>query len=125
MKTILYVYGTLRSGGDENLSIVRGRLYDFGPYPGLDLSCPEEDKIDVIVERIESDRPLVAFDLYEGYDEHRPEHSLYLRRPYKDGWLYEYNNISRHPNAVLVESGDWLKHCSFNDKGKLYGRLSG
>lgn len=72
----LFVYGTLRSGGDADglldacervgQGVVRGTLYNVGPYPALLLSGDDEVPGDIWrcpVERLQ------ALDAYEGVDE--------------------------------------------------------
>lgn len=122
-KTILYVYGTLRTGEKDNLSVTKGMLFDVGSFPALLLSGPDDKLTDVILERIETNRPLTDYDQYEGYYPSHPEHSLYIRREFLDGWIYEFNNPC--DNLLQIPSGDWLKHCEQHNKGRLFNRLSG
>jgi gamma-glutamylcyclotransferase (GGCT)/AIG2-like uncharacterized protein YtfP len=99
--TPLYVYGTLRKELGETHR-VEGRLYDLGWFPGLILGPGGS----VLVERIVVD-DIAAIDRYEGYREDDPQ-SLYLRRPYRDGFIYEFN---RPVNPVKeIFSGDWLDY---------------
>ena len=60
---------------------------------------------DVVVERLEVD-DLSALDRYEGYYESDPEGSLFVRRPSRDGWIYEFNGPVS--GRRLIESGDFL-----------------
>lgn len=99
MSHVLYVYGTLRRGGPTVK--IPGQLFNLGWFPGLKTYGPGE----VVAERIEVD-DLTAIDRYEGYCEEDRDGSLYVRKPYLDGYLYEYN---RDVNPVYkIESGDWL-----------------
>jgi gamma-glutamylcyclotransferase (GGCT)/AIG2-like uncharacterized protein YtfP len=100
--TVLYVYGTLRTGKAE-AQILKGKMYDLGWFPGVILGGPD----DVVVERIEVD-DLQRIDRYEGYREDDPEGSLYIRVPYKDGYIYEYNRSVA--NDFVIASGDWLEY---------------
>ena len=123
--TVLYAYGTLRTGKqDATLTTIRGRLFDLGSYPGLILNDPPHpDAVDVVLERIETDRRLDVFDLYEGYDPNEPTSSLYIRRQFLDGWVYEYN-MSLFGHYRPIPSGDWLEHIKEKDVSyPLFGRF--
>lgn len=97
---IIYAYGTLRPGKGDTLKVA-GQLYDLGWFPGIKLGGLGE----VVCEKIEI-KDLSAIDAYEGYIPSDPENSLYIRRPFLDGYIYEYNRevdpLSR------IKSGDWL-----------------
>ena len=115
MKHVVYVYGTLRPGTGPTIQIP-GVMYDLGWFPGVIL--PGTKGLDdgtytegstFTAERIEvSDERLKGLDRYEGYDPGRPEISLYIRRPYLDGWVYEYNDTVH--SRPVIESGDWLEY---------------
>ena len=113
-KHIVYVYGTLRPGIDENLVEVAGSLFNLGHYPGAILykegtTPPTEANLTFLAERVEvDDLELEALDAYEGYDPDDRPMSLYIRRNHLDGWIYEYNG--RLPWATRIASGDWLAH---------------
>lgn len=118
--TVLYVYGTLRTGkADANICKVKGRLYDLGSFPGLHL---DDNGGDVILERIETEKPISMFDLYEGYNEDEPKKSLYLRVPFRDGWLYTYNDLMS--DTRLIKSGDWIEYATSTNKYSPYGRYN-
>lgn len=103
----VYVYGTLRPGNGEPF-VIPGEIYDLGWYPGLKL-LPETDGKFVVAERIEADdERLAKLDSYEGYYEDDHKHSLYLRVPFLDGWVYVYNRPLEGRTPVL--SGDWLSY---------------
>ena len=105
----IYVYGTLRPGKVSNVSKGRGFLFDLGSFPGVKLD-PEGPEF--TVESIEvDDKTLERLDRYEGYRASNPESSLYIRKPFLDGEIYEYNGVSSGAN---VESGDWLIHTGRN-----------
>lgn len=119
--TILYAYGTLRTGRTDNLTSIKGKLYDLGSFPGLRLSSPDCTST-VIIERIVTEKPIDIFDMYEGYNPNDPASSFYLRHRFQDGWIYEFND--RLLDSPAIEHGCWLKHCEEKGKGKLYGRFS-
>lgn len=103
----LFVYGTLRPGIHDTVSIP-GFMHDLGWYPGVRLGR-EGCNGYIVAEVLEvSDERLKDLDHYEGYRENDPDNSLYLRVPYEDGWIYIYNHsMDEYP---LVEGGDWLKY---------------
>lgn len=103
VKHKIAVYGTLRPATGEAVEIP-GKIYDLGWFPGLVL-----DNSNTVVKGtwIEvDDVRLAQLDRYEGYHEDRPESSLYLRKPFKDGWVYVYNRSIG--SRDFIESGDWL-----------------
>ena len=111
MAEIIYVYGTLRPGNSEIVK-VKGNLYDLGWFPGIKLGGNNE----VVCERIEVE-DLAAVDRYEGYFPDDLDASLYIRRPFLDGYIYEF---ARDVNPVKqVLSGDWLDYRK--EKRGLYG----
>lgn len=122
-KHVIYVYGTLRQG-NLPLHPVPGKMYNLGCYPGIILHRPEdgEDEVPVFfAERIVVDDTMLArLDQYEGYHEGQPKRSLYLRQPYKDGWIYEWNSES--PENCYIPSGNWLKHLR-TERGTAYRML--
>lgn len=101
----VYVYGTLRPNRGDTV-FIPGKMYDLGWFPGVLLE-PEDSPNKVVAEvlRVDDGR-LAELDRYEGYRPHDHEHSLYIRRSFRDGWIYEYNQ--RVDNRVLIESGDWI-----------------
>lgn len=104
----IYVYGTLMEGKGESFQIP-GRLYDLGWFPGAGLALEEENPPTFTAEVIEvDDTRLKELDHYEGYSPSNPIGSLYLRVPYLDGFIYEYNGIP--PESSLISSGDWQAH---------------
>lgn len=114
MSNILYAYGTLRPGGPDIVK-VQGSLYDLGWFPGIKLGGTGE----VVCERITVE-DWQAVDRYEGFREDDPENSLYLRVPYLDGFIYEFN---REVNPIkLVQSGDWLDYTK-KERGVNGGRF--
>lgn len=121
-KHIIYAYGTLRPGIFETVE-VPGVLYNLGWYPGAKLGeghgKPGVPGPTFTCEKIEVES-LDAVDKYEGYSEKYPEQSLYIRRPYKDGWIYEYNGEVNPLRAI--ESGDWLDYTK-EKRGQNAGRF--
>lgn len=114
MSNILYVYGTLRPGKAEIYRVV-GSLYDLGWFPGIKLDGANE----VICERIEI-TDWDAVDRYEGFMPSEPENSLYIRRPFMDGFIYEYNQEAHRAQRVVT--GDWLDYTS-QERGKNSGNF--
>lgn len=107
MKKKVYVYGTLRTGAINGVVLVPGKLYNLGWFPGLVLDLSEEPSSFVTCEVIEADDDkLQRLDSYEGYDPNNPEESLYIRQPFKDGFIYTINrDVSDRP---VIPSGNWL-----------------
>jgi gamma-glutamylcyclotransferase (GGCT)/AIG2-like uncharacterized protein YtfP len=105
---IVYVYGTLRPGKVADTTRIHGTIYDIGSFPGIVLDG-EDRKGEVTVERITvDDDKLASLDRYEGYYADDEEHSLYIRRRFRDGWIYVWNrSIEGYPK---IEGGDWLIH---------------
>ena len=100
--TVLYVYGTLRPSTLDTV-IIKGQLFDLGWFPGLKMDLDGE----VVCNRIEVD-DIEKIDRYEGYREDDHEGSLYIRRPFLDGYIYEFNrDVSP---AARVLSGEWLEY---------------
>lgn len=106
MSNILYVYGTLRPGDTEPVK-VPGVLYDIGWFPGIKLYGDEEDNSYVVCEKIEV-KDWDAVDRYEGCFPDDPASSLYIRRPYLDGFIYEFNHTVH--DHKMIPSGDWLEY---------------
>ena len=130
MSEHLFLYGTLlpTEAPKEIASIlkrfrrlgsahVRGRLYDFGKYPGAVLDPPSRTIIHGELVALPSDeRILEALDRYEEFDPSDPEGSLFIRKKAKvwmangsnrESWIYVYN---RPPgDAKLVPGGDYLR----------------
>lgn len=107
----VFVYGTLRPShkGKEPSEIVtvKGRLYNLGWFPGIELGGNDE----VICETIYvDDDGLAKLDDYEGYSPSSPS-SLYIRTSImingETGWIYVYNRSVTGKEVIL--SGDWMK----------------
>ncbi|HEX6715622.1 MAG TPA: gamma-glutamylcyclotransferase family protein [Pyrinomonadaceae bacterium] len=130
MSQHLFLYGTLLPGEapKEIASIVkrfrrlgsahvRGRLYDFGEFPGAVLDPSSRTMIHGELVALPSDeRTLEALDRYEEFDPSDPKGSLFVRTKVNvrmangtthEGWIYVYN---RPPGkAKLVRGGDYLR----------------
>lgn len=130
MSQHLFLYGTLISSEapKEIASIVkrfrrvgsghvRGKLYDFGEFPGAVLDPSSRTIIHgELVALPPEEQILEALDRYEEFDPSDPKRSLFVRKKAKiqmadgssrEGWIYVYN---RHPgNAKLLRGGDYLR----------------
>lgn len=106
MKTKLFVYGTLRPGNAETVQIP-GKMFALGWFPGVKLSDNSENTFTAEVLEID-EANLTNVDRYEGYDPDNEEMSLFVRRPYQDGFIYEFNG--KVDNKPQVMSGDWLQY---------------
>ena len=130
MSQHLFLYGTLlpTEAPKEIASIVkrlrrlgsaqvRGRLYDFGEFPGAVLDPLSRTMIHGELVALPSDgRILDALDRYEEFDPLAPKRSLFVRKRAKirmangssrEGWIYVYN---RPPGkAKLLRGGDYLR----------------
>ncbi len=123
---LIFVYGTLRSGGTRDAEAfypgarflgpgrVRGALHHLGDYPGIRL----DETAGWVVGNLVHVTPeaLAGFDEWEGIDASTPTGGPYRRvqahvtRP--DGslaiaWVYEAAaaRVEGHP---VIASGDWL-----------------
>lgn len=130
MSQHLFLYGTLISSEapKEIASIVkrfrrvgsghvRGKLYDFGEFPGAVLDPSSRTIIHgELVALPPEEQILEALDRYEEFDPSDPKRSLFVRKKAKiqmadgssrEGWIYVYN---RHPgSAKLLRGGDYLR----------------
>lgn len=102
----VYVYGTLRPNNSETVQIP-GKLYDLGWFPGGRVDESSESSFTCEVIELD-DEALKRTDRYEGFYEHSPEDSLFVRKPILDGWIYEYNHEVSEDRRV--KSGDWFEH---------------
>lgn len=107
------LYGSLRRGSAQHVRfglpsalryvgarMLRGVLYDLGPYPGLK---PGDGLVEAELYRIVDARVLERLDRYEGYDPRDEVRSAYVRRvvrvpalatrpaPACAAWVYWYN----------------------------------
>ena len=136
MSQHLFVYGTLlqseapkeiasvvkrfRSLGSAH---VRGRLYDFGEFPGAVLDPSSRTIIHGELVVLPADgRILQELDRYEEFDPSDPKRSLFVRKKARvqlangnsrEGWIYVYNRPPR--KAKLVRGGDYVRSRSVSD----------
>jgi gamma-glutamylcyclotransferase (GGCT)/AIG2-like uncharacterized protein YtfP len=130
MSEHLFVYGTLlpSEAPEEIASIVRrfrrlgsahvrGRLYDFGEFPGVVLDSSSRTMVYGELVALPSDEGILkTLDQYEEFDRSHPKKSLFIRKKVRvlmadgssrEGWIYVYN---RPPGkAKLVRGGDYLR----------------
>jgi gamma-glutamylcyclotransferase (GGCT)/AIG2-like uncharacterized protein YtfP len=119
MSDRLFVYGTLHPdrAPSEIADVVkglkpvgrgtiRGKLYDFGEYPGVVLDEKANERVDGEVFALPRDPDALArLDEYEEYRPHDPERSLFkrlkttvtlLNGSRESCWVYVYNrNLPR------------------------------
>lgn len=130
MKEHLFLYGTLRPGvtPKEIDSVVkrfrrlgsarvRGKLYDFGDYPGAVLGNKSRTEVRGELVELPSDEKLLdALDEYEEFDRQNPRKSLFIRKKATirldsgsalEAWIYIYNK--RPGKAPVVRGGDYLR----------------
>ena len=130
MNQNLFLYGTLLPSEvpKEIASIVkrfrrlgsahvRGRLYDFGEFPGAILDPSSRTIIHGELVILPSDgRILEELDRYEEFDPSDPKRSLFVRKKVRvqmtngtsrEGWIYVYNKPPGQ--AKLVRGGDYLR----------------
>ena len=126
----MFLYGTLlpSEAPQEIASIVRrfrrlgsahvrGRLYDFGEFPGAVLDPSSRTIIHGELVALPSDgRILQELDRYEEFDPLDPKRSLFVRKKTKvqmangssrEGWIYVYNKSPKQ--AKLVRGGDYVR----------------
>ena len=136
MSQHLFLYGTLlpSEAPKEIASIVkrfrrlgsahvRGRLYDFGEFPGAVLDPSSRTIIHGELVVLPSDgRILQELDRYEEFDPSDPKRSLFVRKKAtvqmtngssREGWIYVYNKSPR--KAKLVRGGDYIRSKSDSD----------
>lgn len=123
----IFVYGTLRRGASKDACVhysgvrfvtaakVRGRLYDFGDYPGLE---PDENAPWVAGDLLDvTPAALVELDAWEGIGPNEPQPFPYERvrvtavteaGETETVWAYRVAPRYREGRPVL-ESGDWLR----------------
>jgi gamma-glutamylcyclotransferase (GGCT)/AIG2-like uncharacterized protein YtfP len=104
---------------------VRGTLYDLGSYPGMVLGGEnDEDAADaggvrgeIVVVQSASD--WLRLDTYEGYDDARPQRSLFNRvrtvaateaGDQVECWAYVYNRELKQ--ALKIDSGCWRTYLA-------------
>ena len=112
MKHKIFVYGTLRPGVSEPV-MVPGQMFDLGWFPGvvnIETAVGTFFKAEIIEV---DDEMLDRLDSYEGYNPRNPEHSLYVRKEYQDGFIYQYNGSVE--GKMPVPTGDWLDYTQMKE----------
>jgi len=127
--SLVFVYGTLRKDARaQTLSplcegwlfrgygAVRGRLYDFGAYPGaVPTESPEARILGEVYELPDPETMLPPIDRYEGCSDEDPQPHEFERAlvdvALADGgacraWIYWYRPT---PRGRRLESGDYLQ----------------
>src|SRR6267143_172933 len=120
-KHLVFVYGTLRSGGAGAMSIrfptskfiadakVSGSLYDLGAYPGVLLN---ESNSMVIGEVYEVDDEILnKLDDYEAKSHYRRKQvEISPGTQIRMCWIYE-PNPEFYSHRKLITSGDWIEYA--------------
>ncbi len=121
-KHLVFVYGTLRSGGAGAMATrfpnskfiaeakVSGVLYDLGPFPGLLL---DESRSLVMGEVYEIDEEtLTKLDEFEATSNYlRKQVDITFGNERVSCWTYE-PNPDFYSLRTLITSGDWLKYST-------------
>ena len=122
-KHLVFVYGTLRSGGARAMSIrfpqakfiagakVSGNLYDLGEYPAVLLN---ESKSPVIGEVYEVDEELLdkLDDIEASSHYRRKQVEIPLGTPRSTCWIYVSQfDPEVFTGATLITSGDWIEYA--------------
>jgi gamma-glutamylcyclotransferase (GGCT)/AIG2-like uncharacterized protein YtfP len=128
-ETLVFVYGTLRTGGVRAMrtiapscrivgdAVIRGQLFDLGAFPGLLVDpnggsvCGELFGVD--------DATLARLDQIEQYFPDRPEESYYVRIPVTVAFGSTVTDCETYEirpeffgELTPIESGDWITHFS-------------
>jgi gamma-glutamylcyclotransferase (GGCT)/AIG2-like uncharacterized protein YtfP len=120
-KHLVFVYGTLRSGGARAMAIrfpaskfiadakVSGSLFDLGAYPGL---LVNESNSLVIGEVYEVDDEILnELDDFESSSHYlRKQVEIFLVTDRRIGWTYE-PDPEFHSPRTLIPSGDWIEYA--------------
>ena len=96
---------------------VRGRLYNFGEYPGAVIDHSANTLVRGELVELPADKGVLdALDKYEEFNPSKPQKSLFVRKKAKikltsgrtvEGWIYVYN---RNPgNAPIIRGGNYSK----------------
>ncbi|MFO0909654.1 MAG: gamma-glutamylcyclotransferase [Isosphaeraceae bacterium] len=94
----LFVYGTLAPDGPEAAArdgwqpdLVRGRLFDLGPYPALiDCGDPTADWVEGYTRPIAEELLVGSLDAYEGVAEGLYRRETVTTRSGQVAWIYVY-----------------------------------
>jgi gamma-glutamylcyclotransferase (GGCT)/AIG2-like uncharacterized protein YtfP len=118
---LVFVYGTLRSGGARAMSIrfrnskfiadakVGGTLYDLGTYPAILLN---ESNSLVIGEVYEVDDEILnkLDDIEASSNYWRKQVEISLGTHRRVCWIYEPSTEFYSPHAI-IKSGDWIEYA--------------
>ena len=131
MTKYLFLYGNLiqRDPPDKEIArivkrlhrvgtaFVRGRLYDFGDFPGAVVDPSSNSFVrGELVELPDDDNILHALDKYEEFDSANPRKSLFVRSKVEiktadgrliEGWIYVYNKNPGDP--PLIRGGNYAR----------------
>jgi len=124
-KHLVFVYGSLRRGGENAMSVrfpdssfiatatVKGSLYDLGAYPGL---LSNESASLVIGEVYELDDGLLSvLDRFEAAGDYwRKPVEISFGADIRMGWTYEpFPELCCQ--RTLITSGDWIEYVAGRD----------
>lgn len=121
----LFVYGTLRRdtghpaavllerrAREVGWGLLRGRLYDLGPYPAVVRSQDPGHRVRGLVYRMEpglAELLLAELDRYEGASFRREVVSVHLESGESiSAWVYLYARTP--PPGRVIDSGDYGEH---------------
>lgn len=115
---LVFVYGSLRRGSTNAMSVrfpnskyvgvatVKGRLFDLGDYPALQL----DDDSTVCGEAYEVDDELlkVLDDFESSSDYYRKEVDVSINSQSRVAWIYLPSSDLKYSDDLLIASGDWV-----------------
>lgn len=118
---LIFIYGSLRRGSAGSMTVrfprakfiaetkVRGRLYDLGPYPGLQLDNADSFVSGEVYEI--DDETLKLLDEFETSSNYRrAQVEISVGAGKRSCWTYE-PDPSAHPLNKLIPSGDWIEYA--------------
>jgi gamma-glutamylcyclotransferase (GGCT)/AIG2-like uncharacterized protein YtfP len=122
---LLFVYGTLRQGEANDLSIksgaelvgddsINGRLYDLGWYPGVKLLKNNGfdhrlPSVTGTVFLLTDDNIVRHLDSYEGYP-NLYDRSVVKTAEGREAWVYTYND--EVGDNQCIRTGDWTRQAT-------------
>jgi gamma-glutamylcyclotransferase (GGCT)/AIG2-like uncharacterized protein YtfP len=124
---LVFVYGSLRSGNAEELSIrfpdskfvavahVKGSLYDLGAYPGLLLNDASSLVVGEVYEV--NDETLKRLDDFEASSDYvRKQVEVHTGADKMKCWIYvPSHGPDFYSNRTLIASGDWMEYAKPKD----------
>ena len=120
-KHLVFIYGTLRRGSPGSMSVrfplaefvaearVHGKLYDLGPYPGMQLS-ESETFVSGEVYEVDDETLKLLDDFEESSHYHRAQLEISLGGENRECWTYEPDS-SFYALRNLIASGDWIEYA--------------